>query len=77
MFGIFNLASIWLNVWSIARALTSPEDDSGNAAENTGKDAGSQLIDRHCLGACGACGLFVAAFVYEVNLPPPTQELCT
>jgi len=67
MFGIFNLASIWLNVWSIARALTSPEDDSGNAAENTG--IGDSLIG--CISACAAGGLSVAAFVYEVNVPPP------
>ena len=48
------------------------EDQSEGAAANTG-------IGHYVPGnifVCAAAGLYVAAFVYEVNVPPPTQEVC-
>jgi hypothetical protein len=79
MFGIFNLVVIWINVSYTVSAVRHfkdailLEDQSEGAAANTG--IGDNYVPGN-ICTCAAAGLYVAAFVYEVNVPPPTQEFC-
>jgi hypothetical protein len=79
MFGIFNLVVIWINVSYTVSAVRHFKDANLLEEQSEGAAANTGIGDKYVPGnicTCAAAGLYVAAFVYEVNVPPPTQEVC-